>query len=187
MLIKINKNLIRMDCFFLIFAFLPTVIWADSEKKPSSTPVLLECEANISTAIRLNSPATLINPESLHFFRGNKVFGFNPYGHLDHACKDAEDICKKENCRILSCKEVEGDISDRLAVRCNFGYIFNVHVFFDRQYELKFTSYPDISSVIENTRKTVQIDFGNLAYPLFVSDCALGLEDSDSSWRWLNE
>lgn len=186
-MLNIKNFFIGIGCLFLSSAF-PTLVMAMQGDKESTTPVLLECETK-TFSITKKCPSCI---ETLHFFRGNNVFGFDHYDSKN-ARQDAENVCQRENCEISSCTQVRGEISGNFILKCHWGYIAN------NTYEnirnkgqkkkIRFGSF-NITSIVGTTKEILQreLDESNITYPPLVSDCIIGnLDVRNSNWQWLNE
>lgn len=179
-----NKTFVGIGCFVLAF---PILVPATQGNKTPTAPVLLECEINISP-LTAKCPSCV---ETLHFFRGNKVFGFNLYD-FDEALQDAENVCQRENCTVSSCEQVGGEASGNFKLKCNWGYIVNDSYknigAKGKKKEIRFGSF-NISSMVGTTKEILQrkLDESNIIYPPLVSDCIIGTVGWDHNWQWLNE
>ena len=152
-MLKLNEFLIRISCLLPIFIF-STVALGENHGKDSISPVLVECEINEE----IDTPPIATEELKLPYsFRGNKVFGFDKKGDLTRAREDAENICKREDCEILSCKEVEGDISDNFAIKCDLAYVLDgVYEYVDRQREMELRDFPSVFFMLHFIRRNFQ-------------------------------
>ena len=189
-LMLVIKNHLKWVIGFLVISML---CFADDEvlhtsKHRHMNPVLLECEMDVSSATEC----------SLCTLKHNKIFGFGLFDSAS-AQEDAESVCNsmEKNCENLSCSEVEGEVSNRLSLKCDCGYMGNngsnhIDVIDDLE-----TVNSNISGVLNFAKDACKQELESRklnvdSESIIISGCVLATigwmsNGNIDNWRWLNE
>ena len=189
-MLVIKNNLKWMTGFLLI----SMSCFADTVDEPQHVskhiymdPVLLECEMDVESTTEC----------SLCTFNYNKIFGFSVFNSVS-AQADVENVCNsmEKNCENLSCSKVEGEVSNRLNLRCNCGYMENNNYNHIGVSDIE-TVNANVSQILNSAKKSCERELEahelNVASEsLIISGCVLATigwvqNGNFDNWRWLNE